>query len=143
MPDKEVKVSRRYLAPFLSYREKPAGGGQYMPPSGLQVKHGAALFRQSSFHAKVTDASRDLGCNPCHSSAPPTLPNRSAGLFRRGHIRRGGLFRHVAIFNIRSLDYRRQTDPRETETDSSSALCVLLVWRTPSGRRVDGGQRVA
>ena len=63
-----------------------------------------AQFRQISPYEKVMDASRDLGCawSLIHSSAPPTLPNRSAGLCRRGHIRRGGLLRHVAIFSIRS-----------------------------------------
>ena len=30
---KELKVSRRYLAPFLSYQENPAGG-QNLPPAG-------------------------------------------------------------------------------------------------------------
>ena len=37
-----------------------------------------------------------------HPSAPPTLPNRSAGFCRSGHIRRGGLLRHVAVCNIRT-----------------------------------------
>ena len=27
-----LKVSRRYLPPFVRYRENPAGGGQYLPP---------------------------------------------------------------------------------------------------------------
>ena len=35
-----------------------------------------------------------------HSPAPPTLPNRSAGLCRRVHLRRGGSLHHVAFFNI-------------------------------------------
>ena len=47
-----------------------------------------ALFRQRSSRAKVTDASRDRLRSVIHSSAPSTLPNRSAGLCRRGHIRR-------------------------------------------------------
>ena len=29
---KVLKVLRRYLAPFLSYRENPAGGGEFLPP---------------------------------------------------------------------------------------------------------------
>ena len=32
MLGKVLKVSRRYLLPFLSYRENPAGGGRYSPP---------------------------------------------------------------------------------------------------------------
>ena len=36
MPGKALKVSRRYLTPFLSYRESPAGGGGGIrpPPAG-------------------------------------------------------------------------------------------------------------
>ena len=63
----------------------------------------SALFRQNSSRAKVTDASRDLGCDPwsTHQSRPAyqTGALASAGGV---YIRRGGLLRHVAILNIRS-----------------------------------------
>ena len=43
MMGKVLKVSRRYLPPFLSYRENPAGGGRICPPppatSGARVKY--------------------------------------------------------------------------------------------------------
>ena len=62
-----------------------------------------ALFRQISSGAKFTDARRDFGCDPWSIHQPrPLLPNRSAGLCRKGHIRRGGLLRHVTNFYVRS-----------------------------------------
>ena len=38
MLGKVLKVSHRYLPPFLSYREQPAGGGEFRPHSGARVK---------------------------------------------------------------------------------------------------------
>ena len=39
MPEQVLIVSRRYLPPFLSYRENPAGGGgRICPPSGVRFK---------------------------------------------------------------------------------------------------------
>ena len=34
MLGKVIKVSRRYLPPFFSYRENPAGGAIFAPPAG-------------------------------------------------------------------------------------------------------------
>ena len=51
----------------------------------------SALFRQSSSRAEVTDASRNLGCDPWsvhQSRLPPTLTSRSAT--GGAQIRRGG-----------------------------------------------------
>ena len=39
LPEKVLKISRRYLRPFLSYRENPAGG-RISPPAGRLVKLG-------------------------------------------------------------------------------------------------------
>ena len=62
-----------------------------------------ARFRQSSSWAKVTDASRDLGCDPW-SFHHPRSPYQYEALTSAGgvHIRRSGLLRHVATFNVRS-----------------------------------------
>ena len=38
MSDKVLKVSRRYLVSFLSYRENTGGGNIYYPTSAARVK---------------------------------------------------------------------------------------------------------
>ena len=72
-------------------------------PLARNVKHGAGSVQTKHLPRKGYGRQPWLRLRSAiHSSAPPTLPNRSAGLLRRGHIRRSGLFRHVAILNIRS-----------------------------------------
>ena len=41
---KVLKVSRRYLPPFLSYRENPTGGAKYAPLSAGRVLTGTILL---------------------------------------------------------------------------------------------------
>ena len=70
--------------------------------SYLMLSMEPARFRQSNSRSKVTDASRDLGCDPWfirHSRPPYQTGALASG---GGVLRRGDLLRHVVIFNIRS-----------------------------------------
>ena len=63
----------------------------------------SALFRQSSSRARVTNANRELGCDPWSIHQPrPTCQIGALAYVWGVHIRVGGLLRHVAIFNIRN-----------------------------------------
>ena len=60
-----------------------------------------------------------------------------------GHMLKPLVSKFRPDLSARLKNYRRETGPREAEIDRSSALGALLVWRAPSGHRVDEGQGVA
>ena len=73
MLGKVLKVLRRYLLPYLSYRENPVGGGGYQPPpSGARVDDQSRdLAERNSLVLVAKRYDAWFGINLAWDSSPP------------------------------------------------------------------------